>query len=416
MKKEIRSMDELIGLDITQFDEISLFDIRDYTFNVEHNITIRLHNSCPRILLAGGSSLVVVAGGSSPVIEATGESSPRVEAYDTSTPLVEAHDVSRPRVETYETSAPQVRAYDMSLPQVRAYGSSRPRVVAYDVSRPRIVARGASTPRVLANEASSPRIEAYDASTPQVIASDKSAPQVKACGTSAPQIRALGSSNPRVEAFEASRPRVEAFEASSPQIVSVDRSTPQVKACERSTTQVRAYEGSTPTVIMYDNSIVRYYGPTIELACYANSLFITANNEFVPSAHVIIQPNENFNIFDRYGLEKAEEYILYKKVSREFKTREGTPNETSWNVGTTVRVEEWDPTLSECGDGKFHAVIRPFFADRFRWEPGDRYIAILIQADDLYEWDDPFYPYKIAFKEGKVLYECDPNGIEIVSD
>ena len=46
-KKEIRTMDELLGLDITKVEELSLYDIGDYTIKVEHNITIRLYNSSP---------------------------------------------------------------------------------------------------------------------------------------------------------------------------------------------------------------------------------------------------------------------------------------------------------------------------------------------------------------------------------
>jgi len=55
----------------------------------------------------------------------------------------------------------------------------------------------------------------------------------------------------------------------------------------------------------------------------------------------------------------------------------------------------------------------PFFADEFRDEQDDRYIAIEIAVCDLYEWKDPSYPHKIGFREGKVLYECDREGKEI---
>jgi hypothetical protein len=73
----------------------------------------------------------------------------------------------------------------------------------------------------------------------------------------------------------------------------------------------------------------------------------------------------------------------------------------------------WNPTLSECGEGKFHACSRPYFADEFRSIMNDKYIAIKIKIDDLYEWENPEYPHKIAFREGTVLYECDKYGRKI---
>src|SRR3990167_3545017 len=112
------------------------------------------------------------------------------------------------------------------------------------------------------------------------------------------------------------------------------------------------------------------------------------------------------------AIDQSEKIILYKKVSKDFKTQEGTDNETLWGVGSIVTHKNWNPKNSECGEGKFHACSRPYFCDEFRNNNGDKYIAIEIKKDDLYAWPNPVYPHKIAFREGKVLYECDKFGKE----
>jgi hypothetical protein len=102
--------------------------------------------------------------------------------------------------------------------------------------------------------------------------------------------------------------------------------------------------------------------------------------------------------------------ILFKRVSKDWKTQEGTARETLWAIGSKVTHPAWNPGHSECGEGKFHACSRPYFCDEFRNETGDRYAAIKIKIADLYEWEKPSYPHKIAFREGRVLYECDRFG------
>ena len=102
---------------------------------------------------------------------------------------------------------------------------------------------------------------------------------------------------------------------------------------------------------------------------------------------------------------------LFKKVSHDFKTQEETENETLWTIGTTLTHPNWNPTREECGEGKFHACAKPYWCDGFRNNKGDRYIAIEIPVSDLFEWKDlPSYPYKIAFRSGKVIGECDRSG------
>jgi hypothetical protein len=99
--------------------------------------------------------------------------------------------------------------------------------------------------------------------------------------------------------------------------------------------------------------------------------------------------------------------VLFKRVSSDFKTQEGMPNETQWIVGSTVEHHAWNPTSEECGEGKYHACSRPFFCDEFRSKSGDRYVAIEIAVKDLYAWPAASYPHKVAFRKGKVLHECD---------
>jgi hypothetical protein len=117
---------------------------------------------------------------------------------------------------------------------------------------------------------------------------------------------------------------------------------------------------------------------------------------------------------EREGVPQKQGFVvLYKKTSHDFKTQEGTKNETLWAIGTKVTHPAWNPGNAECGEGKFHACSRPYFCDEFRSNKGDRYVAIKTRVVDLYEWDNPQYPHKIAFREGRVLYECDKHGKEI---
>ena len=114
---------------------------------------------------------------------------------------------------------------------------------------------------------------------------------------------------------------------------------------------------------------------------------------------------------DREGISVEDgAVILFKRVSSDFKTQESTKNETLWAIGSTVTHPSWNPTSGECGEGKFHACSRPYFCDEFRNTCGDKYIALSIKISDLYEWENPQYPHKIAFWKGVVLYECDNHG------
>jgi hypothetical protein len=115
----------------------------------------------------------------------------------------------------------------------------------------------------------------------------------------------------------------------------------------------------------------------------------------------------------REGCEvKDKKVILFKRVSKDWKTMEGTKDETCWKPGTSLDHPCWSPKEEECGKGKFHACSRPYFCDEFRSERNDRYVAIEISVKDLYEWPKPSYPHKIAFRKGTVLHECDSFGVE----
>jgi hypothetical protein len=113
---------------------------------------------------------------------------------------------------------------------------------------------------------------------------------------------------------------------------------------------------------------------------------------------------------------KNKKVILFKRVSKDFKTQENTINETIWNLQKEIEVPNWNPQIKECGEGKFHACSYPYFCDEFRNNKDDKYIAIEISVKDLYAWPEPSYPYKIAFKKGIVLYECDKFGNEIKNE
>ncbi len=118
---------------------------------------------------------------------------------------------------------------------------------------------------------------------------------------------------------------------------------------------------------------------------------------------------------EREAVKDGKKIILYKKVSKDFKTQENTKNETLWIVGSTVEHHDWKPEIQECGEGKFHACSRTYFCDEFRNEKGDRYLEIEVDKKDLYVWENnPGYPHKIAFRKCKVLREVNKMGKELV--
>ena len=200
-----------------------------------------------------------------------------------------------------------------------------------------------------------------------------------------------------------------------------------VKALDNST--VEAWGNS--TVEAWGNSTVKAWGNSTVKALgnstvYAQSdycvvvLFVFAVCFKLAKAKITQKSKTTTVIIPKYKkgvigwLERHEienkKIILYKKVSKDFLTQENSPNKTEWKIGDTVELEDWKPKNSECGEGKFHACARTYFCDEFRNEKGDKYIAIEIKKKDLYVWENPSYPHKIAFRKGVVLYEVDKFG------
>src|SRR3990167_8184530 len=177
---------------------------------------------------------------------------------------------------------------------------------------------------------------------------------------------------------------------------------------------VTAYGSSTVTAS--GSSTVTAYGATVLVVNPESAVSYTMPSK---AAQIITRnappliTNEEW--LDRWGIKANRgKVILYKRVSENWQTQENTRNETVWTPGTTIQHPAWDPTSGECGEGRYHAVYIPWEADKFRSVDGDRYIAIQIAVKDLYAWPtEPEYPEKIAFRAGRVLYECDAKGDKI---
>jgi hypothetical protein len=136
---------------------------------------------------------------------------------------------------------------------------------------------------------------------------------------------------------------------------------------------------------------------------------------FKKGKNVLVQNVEYVPFLEREMIDvKKGKVVLFKKVSEDFKTQENTRNETLWVIDSIVEHKSWTPKKEECGEGKFHACSYSFFCDEFRNNIGDKYIALEIDKKDLFEWKNhPSYPHKIAFRKGKVLYECNSNGVKL---
>jgi hypothetical protein len=288
--------------------------------------------------------------------------------------------------------------------RVVAWGSSR--VVARESSR--VVARESS--RVEAWESSS--VEAWESS--RVVAWGSS--RVVAWGSSS--VVAWGSS--RVEAWESSR--VVAWGSSSV----VARESSSVVARESS--RVEAWESS--SVVARESSRVVAWGTAcvhLHSGVPAN-LFMFAVCYLMKECAKAVKKSKTATIIkpvspqgvngwlESQAIKPVAEVILYKRVSSDLKTQEGTSNETIWAIGSTVEVKDWRPKDEECGAGKLHACSRPYFCDEFRDKAGDRYIAIKVKKSDLYAWPNPEYPHKIALRKAVVAYECDRFGDEVKSN
>lgn len=127
-------------------------------------------------------------------------------------------------------------------------------------------------------------------------------------------------------------------------------------------------------------------------------------------------------------IDPTKEVILYKVVSKQYKTQEKTKNETLWRPGMIVEMpmDKWNPYEKECGEGKFHACGNPISCLEFRKHDGGintKFVAIKVKKEDLFLWAEfnqsrifkriSEYPNKITFRKGQVLFECDINGNKI---
>jgi hypothetical protein len=168
------------------------------------------------------------------------------------------------------------------------------------------------------------------------------------------------------------------------------------------------------SVEAWGNSCIRIRGKIKTLSMFGFSVVFKPFDlkfKFKKEKTVLVQKIKPLMYLDREGIKKEKGHvILFKKTSRDFKTQEGTDNETLWTIGSTVTHPRWEPEQRECGEGKYHACSHPYFCDEFRSVSGDRYIAIRIKIVDLYEWPNAQYPHKIAFREGMVLYEVNKTG------
>jgi hypothetical protein len=167
------------------------------------------------------------------------------------------------------------------------------------------------------------------------------------------------------------------------------------------------------TVVAWENSKVEAWGFSVAF-CQSDSCKIIKGKY----AH-IQKPFTAKTLTDWieiWGAKKqGKKLVLYKRVSKDFKTQEGQPWETDWSVGKTLEFKTWKPGESECGSGKFHACAAPGLCDQFRTEKADdKYITILVDKKDCFVWgNNPSYPSKISVRKAKVLYECDRFGEKI---
>ena len=197
-------------------------------------------------------------------------------------------------------------------------------------------------------------------------------------------------------------------------ILNVARDNSSVEAWGNSSVEAR----DNSSVVARGNVVVRVFSDCLrKVVLYGFAVAFVSASITVQiekkSKYCHIQIVKDLGWFERNAVEQTPVVVLYKKVSKDLKTQERTTNETTWAIGTTLTVPNWNPD-SECGPGKFHACSRPYFCDEFRNVTGDRYIAVSINLEDLHEWKDvPEYPHKISFKSGTVLYECDKFGKEI---
>ena len=279
-----------------------------------------------------------------------------------------------------------------------------------------------------------------DAGVEIVVAKSYGSATVTACGSAT--VRACGSATvtargpATVTAYDSATVRaygsatVTAYGSAT--VTACDSAT--VRACDSAT--VTAYGSATvtaydsATVRAYDSATVRAYGSatvtaydsgaSIALLGFAVGVLfakarVTKRGKNTALVRQTPRPAKTFSEWAELNHTAARrgKLTVFKRVSYDFKTREGTCNETVWRPGDTLEHPAWAPTEQECGGGKYHACAAPFFCDSYRSRAGDRYVAIEVATRDTYVWPDARHPHKIAFRKGRVLYECDVMGKKI---
>jgi hypothetical protein len=175
------------------------------------------------------------------------------------------------------------------------------------------------------------------------------------------------------------------------------------------------------SVVAWENVCVRLSSVLSNILLYGFCVCYVLNKiknfkiELKSKTAQIIQPKTEDNLDEwlENQSENKDKVILFKRVSKDLKTQENTRNETQWKIGELINHPNWKPEIAECGEGKFHCCSRPYFCDEFRTVKDDKYIAIEIEKSDLFHWKNAEYPHKIAFRAGKVLYQCDKFGRKI---
>ena len=188
--------------------------------------------------------------------------------------------------------------------------------------------------------------------------------------------------------------------------------------------------GGNASAVLWENSSAELRGNAV-VRCFSQHAFAVlygfsiAIVDVKNKAKIIRKSKDSYiqrtkiirNWFERETVEKVNgTAIIYKRVSKEFKTQEKTPRETLWAIGSTLTHTKPDLKGEECGAGKFHGVSHPYFGDDFRSEKDDRYIAIRVRIRDTHAWPNPQYPHKIGFSKGTVLYECNHMGKQITQE
>ena len=143
--------------------------------------------------------------------------------------------------------------------------------------------------------------------------------------------------------------------------------------------------------ILHDNSTAAIYSSVAKVEG-KNAIKMFGNHKMTMKKWITFNQAEH----DKNHL------YLYKRVSKDFKTQEGTPNETIWTIGKTLKVPNWN-TQEECGEGKFHACADTSDCNQFRNRTTDIYIKLKVKKSDCHIFPNPMYLTNIAFKSAIVL-------------